>query len=1533
MGEAEDATKPAKVPKQKRCRYGADCTKKGCRFFHPASPDVPPQSGPEAPQQQQQPKPASKAPKQAEKKPKTAKKAKEKFTKAKTTNKEEEPQDDSTPTSTPARTYDRTATIKKKCRWGAGCRNKRCKFLHPGQTYEPIPKNDGGDGDQNKDSCKPSDASVEDKSRILPPEKGGGQRNEPMASPRSPDKGTTAARGKGNRPGNHSTVKAFSPVESEGVPPEGFTQTSSGAAHRMSTNGAAPHRQPQEQQSPPRQRGPGAGTKTASTSPFRPYVSPSRNAAAAAAHQQREDQTIRQMMNGSSNGYSPGAVSAPSPQPQKSGEANANEGGGGNGGDNDWLYEVLGFKTCEEVESSIDNKKAPPPPPHQQQHHHHQQQQPQPQQTQEKKHYVRHNPRESQPDRQAGRKQREEDESTLTNEAGNANQNVANNHQQGQQQPQFHHHYQHHGPIQGHYSNSNYQAQYGHQQYTPYGNVQYHGYSNSNYQAQYDISMNRQVHANDYQSQQPVANNGRPLHNNMMDVRQAHAAAFVPLNAVPPSAQQQQGGRSFGTNPSPAHHHCHYQQGGRSAGMNPPLPHQQKPTAGNNLAAGYGHSPSHIKTCDEVEREATAQLVTSDSNGQAADREASDAQLQQSSRALQNHGPPINLTPASSARSNVNQQTRKQSDTKLAPAVGPPINNKAAHSKKLANPNTNKSKSQLKSSAQSRGVPINLKAAGSAKANANQQRQNQTNGNSVSAQGPPINLKPAPTKKPARSSAGQQRQNRPKAATQNRSAPINLKPAASPKPQSFGRAVAATATAAASAPARNQAPRGRQAPVQNATASAAPTGPTKLLLPDAEITQSRIVARQLHTEAEDSDCNTERLTTLLQICRSKQEMIRTALMRGDDTNVDEANLVALLEINDKLGMAIAIAEKSLRTPQPAFHAASSSSSEGRSSMAASNPRNQTSRVKEGSKNGHKEATFQTVKGKASKKGAKSGKTDAKADTKKTKKKQTSEIAQQPKSQPVTKSKSAHPVQQSKLPASAKTSTKVSNTSEEQKTPRVKFATEPDVVEEPQSEPAEEEDEVDLVQQEKERMARLMEEARKQSAAAREKKKNKKSQKFDRWVKQNEEEKAARAKSWAGRIGTESHHTGLIERLLVAEFVRQNSSKATGLTPERVLEDIHSSEVLAKECSEAYHVLFVGAKYRIIVAGSDNKDLNGRQGTIRYWDKDKAKFCVGLDTKKCTDNEVQYIPPELLDLFVPNNRSSKADKKNAPQASYEVESIGLLEYDGITLDLKFALLKTHVVMLDSAPSMELGIKAFCQKRDNEERRRRQEEEAERQRDEEDRKRRAEMKRRENEEWQKRKEQIKQEKAKVEEMKRAWARERAARQAAQNERSFGGGFDGGFGSFFDDDDDDDDYENDEDWRELKRRMGARFGFSHSGGPGGGAGFFFTFNIGGIPFRFGLGSDDEDDDDSYFDGFDWDERRAEEREEENRRQAELLGVEPDADARTIKLAYRKMALQYHPDKWKADSDHGMSREDAECRFKEMQNAYDHLMANFDD
>jgi len=118
------------------------------------------------------------------------------------------------------------------------------------------------------------------------------------------------------------------------------------------------------------------------------------------------------------------------------------------------------------------------------------------------------------------------------------------------------------------------------------------------------------------------------------------------------------------------------------------------------------------------------------------------------------------------------------------------------------------------------------------------------------------------------------------------------------------------------------------------------------------------------------------------------------------------------------------------------------------------------------------------------------------------------------------------------------------------------------------------------------------------------------------------------------------------------------------------------------------------------------------------------------------------------------------------------------------------------------------------------------------------------------------------------------------------------------------------------------------------GGGRGFPFGFSAGGGGFFFSGGfafyeeSDSEDDWDRR-----WDEYHEEDLEAKNEEAAEILGVDVDANAADIKRVYRRKVLLYHPDKYRPDNPEGLTAKECEDKFKALQNAYDHLMSNFDD
>ncbi|KAL3779439.1 hypothetical protein ACHAWO_000165 [Cyclotella atomus] len=693
-----------------------------------------------------------------------------------------------------------------------------------------------------------------------------------------------------------------------------------------------------------------------------------------------------------------------------------------------------------------------------------------------------------------------------------------------------------------------------------------------------------------------------------------------------------------------------------------------------------------------------------------------------------------------------------------------------------------------------------------------------------------------------------------------------------------------------------------------------------VLLSQRELEHYTKAALDLQTESSKVKSN---FLSLLEMCHVYQKNVQSTLEEAthneDSEDIDEENLMLVLELNELLCGAIKMAEEvnRVRVEKALEEARGKNIVQTRVEAPKANGRARMAPSNDG-----KKAQGAPTRSERPTPAADVAFTKAKNDAKKAQPKANNEP------------KKAEKAQQSNGTAADGTKASVAQPKQSADNPKAKKEkAQPNKIDSSNSkvsfqEPAKEPDPIDTTpkvdpiaaaKEEKDRIARLVQEAREQAAAAKAKKKSKKSHKFDKWLHEQEAAKENREKFWGEKIAKEIDYIDLTQKILVAEFVRQSKEKVMGLTSDRVLSDPHASAKIDTESREAYDTIFRDVKVRVVVAGSETKDLNGRTGTIRYWDRDKEKFCVGLNTKKSTGSTEIFLTPDVLDAVASApSRSNKAEKQLV--TSYDVGISELMVYGGVALGLNFTLTKGHINTLGAAESIKTGLKAFCRLREEEERRKKLEEERrklereqEKAREEEDRKRRAAKKAAEEAAWNRRREEMRREKERFERAK----------------RKFRGS--GGFRGFnnFDFDAEDDEGCDCPKCQFQRMFMGGSSGFSgfrrsSSGG--------FVFTIGGIPI-FGMGGDSDDED--YFDDFDerMEEELLQEKMEENRKQAEILGVDPETDERTIKVAYRKLALTYHPDKWKSDSEHGMSKSDAENKFKMIQSAYDHLMSNFDE
>ena len=447
-------------------------------------------------------------------------------------------------------------------------------------------------------------------------------------------------------------------------------------------------------------------------------------------------------------------------------------------------------------------------------------------------------------------------------------------------------------------------------------------------------------------------------------------------------------------------------------------------------------------------------------------------------------------------------------------------------------------------------------------------------------------------------------------------------------------------------------------------------------------------------------------------------------------------------------------------------------------------------------------------------------------------------------------------------------------------------------------------------------------AREQAAAAKEKKKSKKSKKHEKWLKEQQQQQEARAKLWEKKLKSEENKCNLIADMIRTELNRVNKGA-----------DISEEEIIEKS-SEAQETLFGSSikKCRVVVAGLDRKDLNGRKGSIRHWDGNKAQFCVGLDTKKSRDCDVHFIKPENLDV---DTSSSQAANKKDKLATNCAVSIGCATTP--LTGYQFTLEKSDITKIESAHSRCTGLEEFKKDRDavsarlmqEQEEQRKEEERLERE-EEEDRKRRAELRAKKMAEKELKKEEMRQRREKTLKMKQERAQmeyemeyERAKAKAMAKE-----------------------IERVKQMQEQIHRIMMvaelqrlyEINFAMWAEDGGRVEKFEEFKKEFIKVVFKKYDKSDMLEEMLEEMFaatdeDFMEYLREGSVEEDMEHAQVLGVSHDVDRRTLVKTYRKLALQYHPAKWSADSDHGMSKEEAEEHFKKIQNAYDHLMTKFDD
>ena len=448
-----------------------------------------------------------------------------------------------------------------------------------------------------------------------------------------------------------------------------------------------------------------------------------------------------------------------------------------------------------------------------------------------------------------------------------------------------------------------------------------------------------------------------------------------------------------------------------------------------------------------------------------------------------------------------------------------------------------------------------------------------------------------------------------------------------------------------------------------------------------------------------------------------------------------------------------------------------------------------------------------------------------------------------------------------------------------------------------------------VEDEAAKKRRWQEELKRQKERSAEKKQQKQKLRRERVLEDIERQTQERTQFWEAEIADEKTTIELLVQLCAAEFCRKNPD----VDRQTLLADEETKQKLVEAAQETYRAICKADIHsRVVVKGMKQQDLNDRTGTIQSWDENKRKFHVGLDTKKGKNTQYLYIPPANLEAL-PLSSPRKGKKKGDPVHMVFITS---LYHDR---ELMVDVYKNELDALKKADSIDEHLDTLMIDRDREEREAKELEEEERRREEQARRRRAEQRHRENMEWERRQEEYAEQKAEYQEWCRQQREEKKARAQARERGER-------------------DYSEEREhspYCECPRCEFEHMFFGGLGGSrGGGPRIFFSFGPDGPGIFFDIGDDDFDDE--YEDQWDrqWEQMHEQELAEKNLEAAETLGVEVDASDAEIKRVFRKKARKYHPDSFRADNhEDGMTKEEAEEHFKELSNAYDHLMSNFDD